>query len=247
MTWFRSALFNLWFYGVSVTMAVAGIVVRWFGFEFMLAYGRLWARLMLGGLRVICGVRWVVTGREYLPADAPVLVAAMHQSAFDVLVWILLVPRFAHVMKLELTRVPLFGPLARRSGIIPVDRGAGAAAMRGMLRDADRAVADRRQIIIFPEGTRAAPGARMPLQPGIAALAARTGLTVIPVATDSGLCWGRRAFRKQPGIIHVAIQPPIPPGLPRAALMQRLEAAFDAGAASLGHPRGGPSTEGSRD
>jgi 1-acyl-sn-glycerol-3-phosphate acyltransferase len=83
--------------------------------------------------------------------------------------------------------------------------------------------------VIFPEGTRAPPGARLPLQPGIAALAARTGLPVIPVATDSGICWGRRAFRKKAGIIHVAIGKPIPAGLPRDELMRRLDQAFAEG------------------
>ena len=90
--------------------------------------------------------------------------------------------------------------------------------------------------MIFPEGTRAAPGAMLPLQPGVAALAASTGLPVIPVVTDSGLHWGRRAFRKRPGMIHIVIRPQLPPGLPRAELMARLAAAFEQGAAALGTP-----------
>ena len=84
--------------------------------------------------------------------------------------------------------------------------------MRGLMRDAARAVAEQRQIVIFPEGTRAAPGTLLPLQPGVAALAAATGLPVIPVVTDSGRCWGRRAFRKRPGVIHIVLLPPIPAG-----------------------------------
>ena len=96
--------------------------------------------------------------------------------------------------------------------MIAVDRSGGARAMRGLMRDAARAVAERRQIVIFPEGTRAEPGAVLPLQPGIAALAASTGLPVIPVVTDSGRCWGRRAFRKYPGVIHIVLLPPIPCG-----------------------------------
>jgi 1-acyl-sn-glycerol-3-phosphate acyltransferase len=216
---------------------VAGIGLRWLGPGFMLAYGRIWARLVLGGLRCLCGISWKITGRENLPAQGPALIAPMHQSTFDVLIWIVLAPRFAYVMKQELLRIPLFGALVRAIGVIAVDRSAGATAMRGLLRDADKAMADRRQIIIFPEGTRTPPGARSPLQPGIAALASRTNLQVIPVATDSGLRWGRHAFLKRAGTIHVAIQPPIPAGLPRAELMRRLEGAFDAGAGSLGLAR----------
>jgi 1-acyl-sn-glycerol-3-phosphate acyltransferase len=150
------------------------------------------------------------------------LIASAHQSAFDTLVWLTLLPRCCYVLKQELVRIPLFGWLIPRTGMIAVDRAGGGAALRHMLREADRAVCEDRQIVIFPEGTRAAPGERLPLQPGVAALAARTKLPVIPVATDSGHCWSRRAFHKLPGTIHVVIQPPIPPGLPRDALMALL-------------------------
>ena len=83
-------------------------------------------------------------------------------------------------------------------------------------------------MIIFPEGTRVAPGARATLHPGYAAIASRTGLPVIPVTTDSGHFWGRRAFRKRPGVIHIDVHPPFPAGLPRAELAARLEALFAA-------------------
>ena len=89
-----------------------------------------------------------------------------------------------------------------------------------------KAVAEQRQIVIFPQGTRVAPGEQVRLHPGIAALAARTGLPVIPVVTNSGRYWGRRAFRKRAGVIRIAVLPPIPAGLPREALMARLESVF---------------------
>ena len=110
--------------------------------------------------------------------------------------------------------------------MIAVDRSGGAGALRGLMRDGDRAVREGRQIVIFPEGTRAEPGAILPLQPGIAALAARTRLPVIPVVTNSGLYWGRRAFHKRSGTIHIRVLKPIPPGIRRDQLMQRLEAAL---------------------
>ncbi|WP_198373626.1 lysophospholipid acyltransferase family protein, partial [Roseomonas rosulenta] len=90
-----------------------------------------------------------------------------------------------------------------------------------------------RPVVIFPEGTRTAPGERVPYQPGVAALASATGAPVVPVATDSGLHWGRRAFQKRPGTIHVAILPPLPIGLPRAALMAELETAIEDASAAL--------------
>lgn len=235
MIWLRSTAYNLWFYGLTLLFALASLPLRAFVPGFVWPFARAWARTMLAGLRPICGIAWVVSGREHLPDAGPALIASMHQSAFDTVVWVLLRPRVAYVLKQELLRIPLFGPMLRLTGMIPVDRAAGAAAVRALMRAADRAVADGRSIVIFPEGTRVAPGVRAPLLPGLLALAQRTGLPVIPVVTDSGLRWGRKAFRKRPGTIHVAIQPPIPPGLPREALQARLETAFAEGYARLGH------------
>ena len=233
MMWLRSALFNAWFYGVTAVFAIGGVGLRAFAPGRALAYARTWAGTVLGGLRPLCGITWEVSGRQHLPPRGPALIASMHQSAFDTLVWGVLLPGFCFVLKRELTRIPLFGPLLHATGMIAVDRSAGAAAIRDLLRGGDRAVAAGRQIVIFPEGTRVTPGEAAPLHAGVAALAARTRLAVIPVATDSGQHWGRRAFRKRPGVIHVAIQPPIEAGLPREVLMARLAAAFAEGRAEL--------------
>jgi 1-acyl-sn-glycerol-3-phosphate acyltransferase len=228
MIWLRSAVFNLWFYGATVVFAVASLAVRLGPASLTLRLTRTWARTVLGGLRPICGITVEITGREHLPAHGPALVASQHQSAFDTIVWLLIVPEPAYVLKQELMRIPLYAGMVAKLGMIVVDRDAGAAAIRSLLRDADRVVAEGRQIVIFPEGTRAPPGVVLPLQPGIAALASRTRLPVIPVVTDSGSCWGRRAWLRRPGTIRVAIQPPLPAGLPRAELMDRLAALYAA-------------------
>ena len=229
MIWLRSALFNAWFYGLTFLLCLLCPLAWPFGEHGVILYARTWSRWVLAGLRVCCGITWEVTGLEYLPREGPALIASQHQSAFDTLIWTLLAPRFSYVLKRELTRIPLFGQMLLRSGMIPVDRAAGAAALRGLLRAADAAVAGRRQVVIFPEGTRVPPGARHPLQPGVAALAARMKLPVIPVATNSGEHWGRRAFRKRPGVIRVAVLPPLPPDMPREALLGRLAALYSAG------------------
>jgi 1-acyl-sn-glycerol-3-phosphate acyltransferase len=178
-------------------------------------------------------------GLGNLPAG-PAIIAAKHQSAFDTVVWLTLLPPGrdpAYVLKQELADIPLWGRLAARGGHIAVDRAAGASALRGMVRAAQGALAAGRPVVIFPEGTRTAPGERVPYQPGVAALAAATGAPVVPVATDSGLYWGRRAFQKRPGTIHVEVLPPLPQGLPRPALMAALEAAVeDASARLAGSP-----------
>jgi 1-acyl-sn-glycerol-3-phosphate acyltransferase len=178
---------------------------------------------MVAGLRVICGIELEVIGRERIAQGGAMLIASRHQSAFDTFVWLTLVPRCCYVLKQELVRIPLFGPLIPAAGMIAVDRSGGAAALRGLIREGERAAREARQIVIFPEGTRAEPDALLPLQPGVAALASRTGLPVIPVVTDSGRCWGRRAFHKRPGIIHIRLLEPIPAGIGREALMSRLD------------------------
>ena len=222
MIWLRSLLFNMWFFAVTLGMGLLGAPVRWFARRHALWVAQSWAGLVLDGAAALCGIHVVVLGREHLPTQGAALIASQHQSAFDTLIWLRIVPRAAYVFKAELARVPLFGPLLVPAGQIPVDRGASFSAVRSLLRGADRAKADGRQIVIFPEGTRVAPGIEAELRPGIAALAARTGLPVIPVATDSGLLWGRRAFRKRPGVIHVVIGPPIPAGLSQAVLLATL-------------------------
>ena len=229
MTLLRSALFNMFFFTATFVLTVGlATPARLWAPHRVLDVARLWAWIMLWGLRAICGIRLEVTGREHLGSGAA-LIASRHQSAFDTFVWLTLVPRCCYVLKRELLRIPLFGPLMPLAGMIAVDREGGAAAMRALMREGERATREERQIVIFPEGTRAEPGAMLPLQPGIAALAGRTRLPVIPVATDSGRCWGRRAFHKRPGTIHINILPPLPAALPRPRLMECLGAALARG------------------
>ncbi len=222
----RAALFNLWFLALTVAMGLAAFWIRLASPRRALGYAQVWAGLALASLRVLCGIRVVVTGAEHLPAG-PVLIASQHQSAFDTLVWMNLVPRPAYVMKRELTRIPLVGPMLLLAGMIPLEREGGAAALRRLLRETDRAVEDGRQVVIFPEGTRVGVGETAALQPGIAALAAHTGLAVLPVATDSGRCWSRRAFVKRPGTIHIDIAAPLPAGLRRPALLAAITAGWE--------------------
>ncbi len=230
----RSLAFAAWLYGMTTVLGVAAIPLRLMARGRILAYAQGWAGLVLGGLRRLCGVRLVVIGGEHLPRGGPALIASEHESAFDTLVWMTLLPRPAYVLKRELTRIPLFGPLLLGAGMIAVRREDGAAALRRLLADTGRAVADGRQVVIFPQGTRVAPGASTaPLQPGIVAVARASGLPVIPVATDSGRRWPRRGFRKQAGPIHIVLRPAIQPGLSRRALLARLETEWAAGRAAI--------------
>lgn len=222
----RSALFNVYFFSMTAVLAIAGALVRGFAPDRFLVIPVLWARLALAGLRTICGISFEVSGAEHLPRSGPALIASRHQSAFDTLVWLTLLPRCCYVIKQELAHIPVFGSLIRTSGMILLDRRAGAGAIRHLMREAERAVREQRQVVIFPEGTRAASGRMGPLYPGVAAMAARMHLPVIPVITDSGRFWGRRAFRKVPGTIQIRLLPPIRAEGRRGALMESLAAAL---------------------
>jgi 1-acyl-sn-glycerol-3-phosphate acyltransferase len=221
MIWLRSMLFNLAFFSATAFIALMLLPLALAPRRWLVRPIRGWAGVILWLLRVICGIRVRVTGAEHLPRGAG-LIAAKHQSAFDTMVWLWLLPDTAYVLKQELLHLPLYGWMARKTGMIPVDRAGGAATMRRLMKAGRAAAAAGRQIVIFPEGTRVALGVRVPYQPGVTALASATGLPVVPVATDSGRFWGRRSFRKCPGTITVAVLPPLPTGLPRDVLLERL-------------------------
>lgn len=234
-TWLRSAAFNAAFFGFTGLTALVAIPLLAFASEPVLwRLARGWARGVLWLLRRIAGIRLCVRGGEHLPAG-PGLVAAQHQSAFDTVVWLALLQRPAVVLKTELLRIPVYGWFCRRLGMIAIDRDAGAAAIRAMLRGADAAVAAGRPVLIFPEGTRAEPGRPRPFHPGVVALARRIGGAVIPVATDSGLRWGRRAFHKRAGTISILVLPPVAVSADRDRFLADLEAAVAAGYRTL-HP-----------
>lgn len=221
----RSAGFNIIMFGSGTLLSLYCVLMARFLPDGIMRVARFWARLCLWGLHVCCGITLDVRGLENLPRGGAVI-AAQHQSALDILLWIAIAPHPAFVFKKELKRIPLFGSLLEPSGMIPVDRGGGSAALREMLAGAAAAVAAGRQVIIFPEGTRVAYGARGQIRNGIAALAQAAGVPVLPAATNSGQCWGRRAFGKTPGVVHVTILPALPDGLAREALVARLEAVF---------------------
>jgi 1-acyl-sn-glycerol-3-phosphate acyltransferase len=223
----RSAFFNVTFLVISLVLTIAATVVRFLAPSRVFDVAVLWARSQVLAVRIICGIRLEVSGLENIPPGA-VLIASRHQSAFDTFVWLTLLPRCCYVLKDDLLRIPLFGSLITTMKMIPVNRDGGGGSIRTLLRDGDRAAQAQQQIVIFPEGTRSEPDSPGTLQPGVAALALRTGLPVIPVSTDSGRYWGRRAFRKKPGTIRIVIGRPLPPQPNRKAFIQALESALAA-------------------
>ncbi|MFT8895472.1 MAG: lysophospholipid acyltransferase family protein [Acetobacter sp.] len=221
----RSALFRIYIVVISVLMGWAAMPVRLFWPRYAMPYAKLWARFYLAGGRFWCGIHTHVEGLEKLPKNKPFIIASQHQSAFDTLVWMNLVSKPTYVMKEELLKVPFVGPMLKLTGMIPVQRAGGSKAMRGLLKETERAAADGRQMIIFPEGTRMAYGETVPLKPGIVAMARHTGLPVYPVATNSGLCWPNRGFLKRAGTISVVIGDPVQ-AKGRGEMLQAIERAW---------------------
>jgi 1-acyl-sn-glycerol-3-phosphate acyltransferase len=222
MNLLRSALFNLAFYLWTILMLLLALPTLALPRRAVVRCMETWAAGVFRLMRGIAGIEVAVTGREHLPPGA-CIVASKHQSAFDTLAFHVLVDDPAMVMKRELTWIPLYGWYSMHAGMIAVDRAAGAAALKHLLRDARRVKAQGRPIVIFPEGTRVPPGQKRPYQPGVAALYKDLSVPVVPVALDTGLYWPRRSFRRWPGTLRVEFLPAIAPGLDRKQFTAELE------------------------
>ncbi|WAJ29863.1 lysophospholipid acyltransferase family protein [Antarcticirhabdus aurantiaca] len=186
-----------------------------------------WARSSLWLLQVIVGARSHVAGTERIPHGAAII-AAKHQSFWDVLALLPVIDRPTFILKKELMRVPIFGWFARRMRMIPVDRKKRGGAIASMLEGAHRAIADGRQIVIFPEGTRTRPGAEADYRPGVFRLYEALGVPAVPVAVNAGLYWPSGTYLRQPGVVRAEVLEPIPPGLDRAAFLDRLRRTIEA-------------------
>jgi 1-acyl-sn-glycerol-3-phosphate acyltransferase len=228
----RSILFNL-LYGIwTAGMHVICLPLLFASRRAVQAAGGIWIDGTLWLLKHVVGIDYRIVGAEHLPAT-PAVYASKHQSAWETLFLSRYLNFPAFVLKRELLSIPLFGWFLKKAGMIAVDRKAGASALRGMARQATETLQSGRSILIVPEGTRVAPGQTRPYQPGVAALYTQQKVPVVPVALNSGLFWGRRAFIKKPGTIVVEFLPPIPPGLDRKALMRELETRIETAAKAL--------------
>ena len=235
----RSILFNVLFYLNLVILLVAAIPTLVLPRRAILGMAKLWGRTTLWLLRVVCGIDVEWRGLEKIPPGG-IVIAAKHQSIWETFALITLFSDPTFVIKRELMWIPFFGWYAWHGGMIPVDRGAGRAALSGMMEYARTALAEGRQIIIFPEGTRRAAGADPKYKFGVAHLYAEAGAPCVPIALNSGLFWPRRRFLRFPGTVRVEILDPIPPGADRNTFFTRLQDEIEAATRRL-------ITEGARD
>lgn len=232
MSWLYSLWFNLTFYAANLVMCVTLAPALLLPRRMIVKAVYVWLWVVAWVENHLGGITYRVTGRENMPQGA-CIVASKHQSEWETFKIHLIVNDPAIVLKRELLQIPLIGWWMNRSGSIAIDRSGHAMALANMIGSAREAAAEGRPIVIFPEGTRVAIGESRPYKVGVAALYQDLNLPVVPMALNSGLLWPKSSFFKKRGTITVELLPPIPPGLPREEMMQRLRDALEPATARL--------------
>ena len=204
----RSALFAL--FQAVITPVFATLALLSFPLPGPARYRVIttWSRWMVAGAEAICGIRYRVLGAERVP-PAPFIVLSKHQSAWETLAFQVIFPRQVWVVKRELLWIPFFGWGLAMLSPIAIDRGAGSRALAQLLEQGRERLARGLCIVIFPEGTRVAPGSRGQYRAGGAWLAVKTATPVLPVAHNAGELWPRNAWIKRAGLVTVSIGAPI--------------------------------------
>ena len=228
----RSIAFNALFYLNTLCWLILGLPTFFMPYRATVWIAKSWGRVNLMLLRTVAGIGCEVRGREKIPRGA-IIVASKHQSAWETFALLPLFDNPLFIVKRELMWIPIFGWLMRKGRMVPVDRGAGSQALIAMTERARIELADGRQLIIFPEGTRRPAGAEPRYKYGVAHLYAAVGVPCLPVALNSGLFWPRRSLRLKPGTVIVEILDPIAPGLDKDAFFKRLQNAIEAATARL--------------
>ncbi len=220
----RSLLFAATFYSATVLWVLAGVVASLFGRRPTLAVVLSWVGVHHWLTRNLLGIQTKVEGA--IPAGHH-LIAVKHEAMYETLEMVRITNLPVIVIKKELSDIPLFGFLTRRYGVIPVERTAGAKALRNLVAEGEKAVATGRPVMIFPEGTRVRAGEQPEIKPGFAALYRALGLPVVPVAMNSGRLWGRGLVHR-PGTVTFKVGDTIPPGLKRDEIERRVHGAINA-------------------
>lgn len=221
MIFLRSALFNGCFFtwtGLVSIIFIPGLISQ----RTTGMVAKIWVWVTLQLLRIICGITYTVKGAEHIQ-NGNVIYACKHQSAFETLVFWLILKHPSFILKRELTWIPFVGWQLMRSGSIAINRSGKTKAMREMITNTKLALARGYSVVIFPEGTRTEVGLTGVYQPGVAAIYNQCNVPIIPVALNSGCCWSRNAFLKRPGVITVEFQPAIPAGQNHRTLLKQLE------------------------
>lgn len=206
----RSLLFQFYFFA-SVVIASMSIFLMWpFPFAVRSAIARNWGKSMLWVGRIVCGLDYVIEGRENIPAE-PSVIMIKHTTVFETYAQLAIFPPQTWVVKRELQWIPLFGWGLAAMRPIAIDRGAGHTAVTRVIEQGRERLARGIWITIFPEGTRVPAGQTKKFGVSGAALAREVGCLIVPVAHNAGDLWPRRGLIKKPGLIRFCIGPPVDP------------------------------------
>jgi 1-acyl-sn-glycerol-3-phosphate acyltransferase len=218
--WLLSALFIVQMYLAMAILALVFAPWALFSRRGARLACKTFCRWVIFSLRVLCGTRSEVRGT---PPTGEAVIAAKHQSFLDIILIFNAVPAGKFIMKRELMFAPFLGQYALKIGCVPVDRGKRGAAITRMKADVAKGAAEPGQLIIYPQGTRVAPGATRAYKVGTGLLYEQLGQPCYPVATNVGVFWPKRGILRKPGLAVVEFLPPIAPGLPVPEFMARLE------------------------
>jgi 1-acyl-sn-glycerol-3-phosphate acyltransferase len=218
--WLLSLLFIIQMYLAMAVIAVAFAPWALFSRHGARAACKTYCRWVILTLRLLCGLKSEVRGT---PPTGESIIAAKHQSFLDIILIFNAVPAGKFIMKRELMYAPFLGQYALKIGCVPVNRGKRGAAIQKMKADVAAGAAEPGQMIIYPQGTRVAPGATLPYKVGTGLLYEQLAQTCVPVATNVGVFWPKRGILRKPGLAVVEFLPPIAPGLPIPQFMATLE------------------------
>ena len=229
MQYLRSLAFNVAIYVAMLVYSIVFFIPALISRDWAFKACHAWCIFVRWALAWMVGLKTEVRGT---PPWGEVVIAAKHQSFLDIILIFSSVPRGKFIMKRELMYAPMLGQYALRIGCVPVDRGKRGAAIEKMKRDVEKGSAEPGQLIIYPQGTRVAPGVKKPYKVGTGVLYDQLGQDCVPVATNVGLFWPKRGVLRKPGVAVVEFLEPIPAGLPvkefMAVLEDRIETRSDA-------------------
>ncbi len=228
--WLRSLIFVIQMYIAIVVFMLAytplALFDRTASYRWMQVFSN-WVRFTA---RVLVGLKTEVRGE--VPTGA-VLIASKHQSFLDALILVSVLPSARFIMKKQLAWIPVAGWHGLRAGFVPVDRGKRGTAIKKMLTDVQNGASGPGQLIIFPQGTRTAPGTYLPYKKGTAALYQQLGQACIPVAANVGVFWPRHSIYRKPGLAVIQFLPAIPTGLETDSFLAELETRIETASNAL--------------
>jgi 1-acyl-sn-glycerol-3-phosphate acyltransferase len=224
LRWIISLVFIVQIYLTMALLALVFTIPALFNRDMALRAIQTWCRWVRWSANAMLGLRTEVRGP--VPTDE-VIIAAKHQSFLDIIMIASVVPQPKFIMKAELRWAPILGWYAMRIGCVPVNRGKRGAAIQKMKADVAAGAARPGQLVIYPQGTRVAPGARVPYRVGTGVLYEQLGQPCVPAATNVGHFWPKRGILRRPGLAVVEFLPVIPPGLTVADFMQAIETAVE--------------------